>query len=636
MSLALSNLLLKEANESSLLKRVKGRISLVNEDPIPIVFFNSLSWTRNETAELIVDTENVEVVDISGNNIQAQILPLFNTIEELQTKQSFKLLFSVKVPPFGVNTYYIKSIRTKPEKTFSSSVCLHSALNQTDKLSVISEKPKCILNRDHFEIENKDTAIGIRANDGGISFWKDKKTKDSLRFKFGFFSYKSLDTPWFSTGMYMFRINWGIWYHIGLGVGLAIGMLLAYGIHLVLRLIFYILGYGLYASFLSYFTHRKVNKFITFLMITLSVAGAAGSFLSVFQLTSDNMYKYALGSIRNVGIPVGAIIGIIITLLFGFKKLITFVVCFALSYCFVFLGQPWVFAREIIKESQNVHIRGPLVEEVTHIVPSERIFSQTRMFHHNPHFIEFSFNLYSAWNSDLVCRLTVQDIKSNGFFTDCNDLWNLNRRYNYFEVVPGNYYPITSTVAIQDSKHRVSVVSEIPVGTTVFDGNTFEIMLHRFPVIDDERGLHSGLYSQGPAEFRIRLLFENSNQPSVSKRISAELQNPLFIFQGTANSTILSYSRIFNDTMLDWLNENGVQLLSIQYRNDLDETDGYALRFLRGNNNRGAMNVDLDLLFQRKWKFDANRASLTLNSLYPVDNRKHHIQDLLTAFVIKK
>jgi len=99
---------------------------------------------------------------------------------------------------------------------------------------------------------------------------------------------------------------------------------------------------------------------------------------------------------------------------------------------------------------------------------------------------------------------------TNGeFYTDSNGREMLKRTRDYRETwtidlqekIAGNYYPINSKIAIEDSTHRLAVINDRSQGgSSIFDG-TLELMVHRRLLRDDGFGVGEALnetaYGQG-------------------------------------------------------------------------------------------------------------------------------------------
>ena len=75
-------------------------------DGVPVVVFNSLSWTRTEVIEVDVQlpgpTRQIEVADGSGHRIESQLLSL-----DVATNRARILVLS-NVPPLGYKTYFVR------------------------------------------------------------------------------------------------------------------------------------------------------------------------------------------------------------------------------------------------------------------------------------------------------------------------------------------------------------------------------------------------------------------------------------------------------------------------------------------------------------------------------------------------
>lgn len=102
---------------------------------------------------------------------------------------------------------------------------------------------------------------------------------------------------------------------------------------------------------------------------------------------------------------------------------------------------------------------------------------------------------------EVITRFT-SSIKSNGvFYTDSNGREMLRRERNkreYFkpnmtEAVSGNYYPVTTRIAIEDSTKRIALLNDRAQGGSSLKDGAVELMLHRRLLRDDAFGVGEAL-----------------------------------------------------------------------------------------------------------------------------------------------
>lgn len=86
----------------------------------------------------------------------------------------------------------------------------------------------------------------------------------------------------------------------------------------------------------------------------------------------------------------------------------------------------------------------------------------------------------------------------------------LERNYLQNQNVERNYYPVASTIMMQDDKTRYSILTGQPHGATCPDLGVFELMLDRILVQDDSKGLgyDSIIRDNVPAKSNFRILVE--------------------------------------------------------------------------------------------------------------------------------
>lgn len=108
----------------------------------------------------------------------------------------------------------------------------------------------------------------------------------------------------------------------------------------------------------------------------------------------------------------------------------------------------------------------------------------------NENYAEFQWLVGSIPVEDKVGREIISrfdtDIQSNGiFFTDSNGREMLKRQRNHrytwnvtlIEKVSGNYYPITSKIAIEDDTRRFAILTDRAQGGSSLADGSLEVMV---------------------------------------------------------------------------------------------------------------------------------------------------------------
>lgn len=93
-----------------------------------IVIHNSMPRSRESVVEFLVSSPLVKVETLSGTPVLSQITPLWSWnningtfVPEPSTKQ-YRLLFKASVPPLGLTTYVLRSIKSAQESTYVCSL----------------------------------------------------------------------------------------------------------------------------------------------------------------------------------------------------------------------------------------------------------------------------------------------------------------------------------------------------------------------------------------------------------------------------------------------------------------------------------------------------------------------------------
>lgn len=105
-------------------------------------------------------------------------------------------------------------------------------------------------------------------------------------------------------------------------------------------------------------------------------------------------------------------------------------------------------------------------------------------------------NLYSIENQkygkDVVINFEASDIDNGDkFWTDSNGLGMLERTINKTQTQPiaGNYYPITTAIALRGTSKQMTIVTERTHGGSGLTPGNAELMVNRRLFADDGRGV---------------------------------------------------------------------------------------------------------------------------------------------------
>ncbi|KAG5682694.1 hypothetical protein PVAND_012029 [Polypedilum vanderplanki] len=100
------------------------------------------------------------------------------------------------------------------------------------------------------------------------------------------------------------------------------------------------------------------------------------------------------------------------------------------------------------------------------------------------------------------------DKNETEFFTDLNGFqWQPRRKTKKLNI-EGNYYPITSSIFIQDEIARISLLTTHAQGATSFKKGEIEVMLDRRILYDDGRGMGEGVLDSVKMNHKFWLILE--------------------------------------------------------------------------------------------------------------------------------
>uniref|UniRef100_A0A6E8WBV9 Alpha-mannosidase n=1 Tax=Anopheles coluzzii TaxID=1518534 RepID=A0A6E8WBV9_ANOCL len=149
-------------------------------------------------------------------------------------------------------------------------------------------------------------------------------------------------------------------------------------------------------------------------------------------------------------------------------------------------------------------VKSDLVQEV-HQIFNEWISQVIRVYAGQEH-VELEWlvgpiPIDDSKGKEIISRFE-SDIKSEGtFWTDSNGREMLRRVRNHrdtwelelSEPVPGNYFPVTAKITIEDERHRLSVLNDRAQGGSSLADGQLELMVHRRLLRDDRFGVGEAL-----------------------------------------------------------------------------------------------------------------------------------------------
>ncbi|CAL1288074.1 unnamed protein product [Larinioides sclopetarius] len=161
-------------------------------------------------------------------------------------------------------------------------------------------------------------------------------------------------------------------------------------------------------------------------------------------------------------------------------------------------------------------VRGPIVSEFHMIY--QNFFKLTVHLYHfdsSPSGLQIDVSAdISKLKRDveLVMRIN-SNIRNNGvFYTDSNGLQLLKRKYVSSLPVQGNYYPVTSSMFIEDEDIRLNLLVPHSHGVTSPLPGTMEVMLDRKTREDDGRGMSEGVEDNQMVSRTFWLVPESANK----------------------------------------------------------------------------------------------------------------------------
>lgn len=114
-------------------------------------------------------------------------------------------------------------------------------------------------------------------------------------------------------------------------------------------------------------------------------------------------------------------------------------------------------------------------------------------------------------NAEMYMRIKTSIKNGNDpeFFTDLNGFQWMRRKKTPKLKIEGNYYPITSSVFIQDENLRATLITNHAQGASSANEGEIEVMLDKRTPVDDSRGMEEGVKDIVPTTQNYWITIEN-------------------------------------------------------------------------------------------------------------------------------
>lgn len=248
-------------------------------------------------------------------------------------------------------------------------------------------------------------------------------------------------------------------------------------------------------------------------------------------------------------------------------------------------------------------------------------------------------------DTEIVMRVCTDIQSGNQFYTDLNGFQLVKREILSKIPLQANYYPIPSTIYIQDHQHRFTIVTGQPLGGSSLRSGQIEIMQDRRLTESDGRGLGEGVLDNRPIRNLFKFVLEGQSQvrsrvherhPSGfhSKRSHNEGQRLLFPL---IRAVDLNYEIPDIPTEISLEAASGLEIVLLKQLNERDIGLVLHKTYLEGETENSVLKLDLkDLLRLKSGQIHASTVMLLSVQGPEMTTFKISLKQMETkAFIIK-
>ncbi|KAJ8705045.1 hypothetical protein PYW08_012365 [Mythimna loreyi] len=178
---------------------------------------------------------------------------------------------------------------------------------------------------------------------------------------------------------------------------------------------------------------------------------------------------------------------------------------------------------------------------------------------------------------EYIIKYETNIINNGEFYTDSNGRQMLKRKLDFrpqwnlslAEPIPGNYYPVTNEIYIENEDLRLSVLTDRSEGGTSLVEGEVELMLHRRLLCDDAFGVGEALNETANghglvARGKHRVIITKDDK-IIKKNVLGMHLSPTVLFSDATNIKYEDWLKLQNE--FGWLDKdlpNGIHLLTLE------------------------------------------------------------------------
>ncbi|XP_052047863.1 alpha-mannosidase 2 [Apodemus sylvaticus] len=197
-------------------------------------------------------------------------------------------------------------------------------------------------------------------------------------------------------------------------------------------------------------------------------------------------------------------------------------------------GQPYVSLRPPFVRVTRGRIYSDVTCFLEHVTHKVRLYNIQGIEGQSME-ISNVVDIRNVYNREIVMRISSKINNQNRYYTDLNGYQIQPRRTMGKLPLQANVYPMSTMAYIQDSEHRLTLLTAQALGASSMASGQIEVFMDRRLMQDDNRGLGQGVHDNKITANLFRILLEKRSSASMEEDKKSPVSYPSLLSHMTSS-----------------------------------------------------------------------------------------------------